>query len=73
MENSDLKDLLNITIILVLTFAIVFGCGFFVSYISCSARTEDIGVPHRWGAMSGCRIEASPGQWVPLDNWRKFD
>lgn len=43
------------------------------SKVTCLATTKDIGYPATWGLWEGCRIETSPGRWVPLENWREFE
>jgi hypothetical protein len=37
---------------------------------SCAIQATKIDRPYTWGVLSGCMIEAKPGQWIPLKNYR---
>lgn len=73
---SDIDDLLDSAKVIGLTiliFVIVLGVTMIpmalANRASCSAKTAEIGFPHRWEFWGGCRIEITPGQWIPLDNY----
>lgn len=36
---------------------------------TCTEKTKNIGYPHRWGLLSGCQIEVSEDQWIPLESF----
>lgn len=37
---------------------------------SCAKQAQKMGMNHDWGFVQGCMVEAKPGQWVPLKNYR---
>jgi hypothetical protein len=39
----------------------------------CDASTAGLSIAHTWSFLGGCRVEAKPGVWVPLRNYRWFD
>lgn len=53
-------------------FALVIGGAMAAARASCDAMTADIGLPARWSPFGACQVEAHPGQWIPLDNYRWF-
>lgn len=35
----------------------------------CYAKTQQMGFEVKYTYWSGCLIEVTPGQWIPLDNY----
>lgn len=55
---------------------IVLGVGgaIWLEAASCSSKTEGIGMPHKWGPLSGCLVkDKKDGAWVPLENYRNIN
>lgn len=56
--------------IAILTFVCLIGGNFILDQTTCNAQTAEIGFPHRWGLWTGCQIEVTEGQWIPLESYR---
>jgi hypothetical protein len=39
----------------------------------CAARWRDSGYRSEWSVFGGCRVETSPGRWVPDGAIRRFE
>jgi hypothetical protein len=50
--------------------AVCLGAG--LSYKVCSTAGFTMQRPHQWFFFGGCFIKAKDGDWVPLENFRKF-
>lgn len=69
------KELLKVVLVLIVfifscTFMLFVGVAFTISQPYCNAITADIGFAHRWGFWTGCQIEVTEGQWIPLESYR---
>jgi len=53
--------------------ATIAGIIYVVGPWGCAANAEAMGRPHKWTLATGCFIEAKPGQWVPLKQYRVID
>jgi len=56
----------------VIVLALLCGIGAVIDDAACSAKTADIGMPHRWGIFSGCMVQIPDGNWLPLETYRYF-
>lgn len=67
MKNSgfSLPDFIVILIMAVVIFSALCGPG-----LVCMSQAELMKIPYSWGLIQGCMIEVSPGQWVPMRNYR---
>lgn len=54
---------------IVVTTTVAFG----LSYGSCSAKSEKMGMNYSWGMLQGCMIEHRPGQWIDINRYRVID
>jgi len=41
--------------------------------LTCAAKSKQMGKHYDFGYIQGCLIEAQPGQWVPLQNYRVIE
>lgn len=60
---------------LVVTAMIVAGLYLYVTVYSipqCREFGAGWGLPSRWTALTGCRLEVEPGRWIPIYNYRYF-
>jgi hypothetical protein len=57
----------------VLVLVLILGGALWLDLKVCDASTAGIGFPHTWSVWSSCMIEPTPGQWIPLKNWRYFE
>jgi hypothetical protein len=63
------RDILIYIGICAVLLAALFACTMGVSFVECTAKTENIGFASDWGPFSGCRIEVESGQWIPLESY----
>lgn len=68
MGNRDFSGV-RVILIFLLVVLVFFGIGYTYSKGVCDAKTTGIGFAHRFSLMGGCQIEATPGQWIPLENY----
>ncbi len=40
---------------------------------SCAVKADRMGMKHEFNYIGGCMIEARPGVWVPMNNYRVED
>ncbi len=73
MDTDFIKEFLQVGLIVLVVTAILTGLIMValapLAYKTCMAQTSQIGYPVQWGFWSGCRIEITPGHWLPLDNY----
>ena len=66
----NIKTVTLIIAILALSFVLTVGLVSIAAYSFCNAKTAEIGFAHRWAFWTGCQIEVTEGQWIPLESYR---
>jgi hypothetical protein len=67
-----LKPIIVIMFFVILVCLFVYGISQ-LNRIMCDAQTAQIGFAHRWSFWGDCQIQVTPGQWIPLSNYRFFE
>ena len=69
-----MRDLLECVIVGIIVVVVVIGLLLLlispIMRMECNAKTAQISLPHTWSFWGGCRIEVTPGTWIPLENYR---
>ena len=72
-----MKDILNgigvalaLPVGLALVFLLMWGAFSPMMIAACNQQTSQLGINHYWGFWAGCMVEATPGVWLPLENYR---
>jgi hypothetical protein len=60
----------KVVILFLLGVVILFSIGYYVNKGICDAKTSGMGFNHRFSFLGNCQIEVTPGQWIPLENYR---
>ena len=68
--NSGSGSTVKAIILFLLGAVILFSIGYYVNKGICDAKTSGMGFNHRFSFLGNCQIEVTPGQWIPLENYR---
>ena len=55
----------NFVLIVIAVVVVVIAAAFALDRAACYSAWRDSGYGVRWGGLSGCRIEVTPGKWTP--------
>lgn len=65
-----LKKIDPVTVLIYVLMVVCLGGPYIFQAYSCQSQAKLMGFRHDWGPLQGCMIEPTPGQWVPLKNYR---
>lgn len=62
-------DIASLFFYLIVFALLMFAAWFFRAW-SCQSRAEQMGIPFRYGIVTGCMIKPKDQDWVPIENYR---
>lgn len=69
-HGPSLSAYLVVVVLVAVVVGGLLGVGAWWNSVQCAAKWEASGMAHDWSIVAGCRVEVSPGKWLPDERVR---